>query len=306
MFRLLREIYEKAESECTIGISFSPAANGAQINPCRSLLVTHAGTPTIDSGRSLAARLASVTTKRSGLGLLFLICGREGLEHKVVISRFRANNGVLVDETPDAFSVEFIDRVFMKNAHSYKAVLYKHTSLAAGFWSGFAVDKQIASRDMETSNYWVKEFLDSDFMTTPAMGTRRLALALRDASQKSGDLEVRKQITAAATLAHGINGLPMTTHEFCERFGFSDSTREAIVREFSRSELANDSFEFSAVEFAAQLPYRTIELDSGAMLTANSASFDNVFERQIVDPKTEKVRFSATGKIVVEKLEKSS
>jgi hypothetical protein len=67
---------------------------------------------------------------------MFLLHGREGLHHKIVISRFRANNGVLVNEAADMLTVEFIDPVFMKNAHSYKAVVYRHASLLAGFWDG--------------------------------------------------------------------------------------------------------------------------------------------------------------------------
>lgn len=303
MFDLLREIYDRSEAECTIGIAFQQAADGAQTNPCRTLLVDYIGSPDIEKGRVLAERLAGVTTKRSGLGLMFLILGREGSEYKVVLSRFRANNGVLVDEGADALTVEFIDRVFMKNAHSYKAVAYKHASLAAGFWTGVAVDKQINSRDAETSNYWVQDFLASQFLTTPAMGTRRLALALRDAAQSSTKLSVKQQITAAATLAGGIDGQPINAEEFFERFGFDEETRAAVRGSFSRADLVGDNFAFSAAEFARQLPYKSIELDSGAVLTAAAAKFDEIFEHEEKDG--DEVTFSTTGKIVTEKLAKT-
>ncbi|MFW8642336.1 hypothetical protein ACOJBO_03500 [Rhizobium beringeri] len=114
MFALMRNVYEKADTECNIGIAFNKGNDGAQANARRDMLIAYASAPGVDLGRMLAGELATVTTRRSGLGLLFLIKGTEGAEHKVVISRFRANNGVVVNEAADMLTVEFIDRVFMK------------------------------------------------------------------------------------------------------------------------------------------------------------------------------------------------
>jgi hypothetical protein len=303
MFALLKGVYEKAEQECTIGIAFTKGDDGAQVNECRTMLLDYVREPSVEAGRGLAERLSRVTTKRSGMGLMFLLTGKEGLKHKVVLSRFRANNGVLVSEAADMLTVEFIDRVFMKNAHSYKAVVYQHQSLLAGFWDGMAVDKQINSQDLESSDYWVKDFLGSTFLTSPASGTRRLALALKEASKHSTDLATKKQITAAVTLAGGLDGQPFNANTFCDRFGFNDTARAAVVKAMGRADLVADNFRFDAAEFDRQLPYRTVELDSGAMLTAPSGEFDKVFDQEIIDD-ADKIRFSATGTVVGEKLEK--
>ena len=229
MFELLASVYEKADDECNIGIAFNKGAQGEQVNECRDLLVAYASAPDVEPGRLVAQRLASLTTKRSGLGLLFLIKGIEQNRHKVVISRFRANNGVLVTEGADMLTVEFINRVFMKNASSYKAVVYQHASLAGGFWQGMAVDKQINSQDLDSSDYWVKDFLLSDFVTSPALGTRRLAVALKKAINKSDDLAVKTQITAAATLAGGLGGQTMNANDFCDRYGFTPESKAVTL-----------------------------------------------------------------------------
>ncbi|MBM7049252.1 hypothetical protein [Rhizobium lusitanum] len=304
MFVLMRNVYEKADTECNIGIAFNKGNGGAQANARRDMLIAYASAPGVDLGRVLAEELATVTTRRSGLGLLFLIKGTEGAEHKVVISRFRANNGVVVNEAADMLTVEFIDRVFMKNAHSYKAVVYKHQSFQGGFWSGMAVDKQINSQDLESSDYWVKEFLLSDFMTSPAFGTRRLAVALKKAIKATDDLEVKRQITAAATLASGLGAETLSVEAFCNRYGFTEGAKAAVVKQLERADLANDNFQFDATEFTKQLPYRTVELDNGAMLTADAASFDKVFEHTPVEEGADKIRFSTVGSVVSEKLEK--
>ncbi|MFD2055092.1 MULTISPECIES: hypothetical protein [Mesorhizobium] len=305
MYALLSSVYAKADVECNIGIAFNPAANGIQSNPCRNLLLAYANAPTIATGRGLAERLSGVTTKRSGLGLMFLIRGMEGVHHKVVVSRFRANNGVVVNEAADMLTVEFIDRVFMKNAHSYKAVVYRHQSLTGGFWDGMAVDKQINSQDLESSDYWVKDFLSSSFKTSAASGTRRLAIALKDAIKSAPNIDIKKQISAAVTLAGNLDGQAMSVNEFCVRYNFTEEARSAVTTALGREDLAGDNFQFSAAEFEKQLPYRTVELDSGAFLTAGASDFDQVFSQVPVAGHHDKIRFSTEGKIVSEKLEKS-
>ncbi|MCF1744185.1 hypothetical protein [Paradevosia shaoguanensis] len=303
MFSLLRSVYEKADTECNIGIVFNKGSDGSQANVRRDMLTAYAGAPSVDLGRSLAEELGLVTTRRSGLGLLFLIKGKEGDVHKVVISRFRANNGVVVNEAADMLTVEFIDRVFMKNAHSYKAVVYRHQSLHGGFWTGMAVDKQINSQDLETSDYWMKDFLLSDFMTNPAFGTRRLAVALKRAIKATDNLEIKRQITAAATLAGGLGNETISVEGFCTRYAFTDEARVAVITQLERSDLAGDSFKFDVQEFVKQLPYRTVELDNGAMLTAEAAAFNKVFQHEPANG--EQTQFTTVGAIVSEKLEKS-
>lgn len=305
MFTLMKSVYEKADTECNIGIAFNKADGGAQKNDRRDMLIGYAEAPGVDLGRVLAEELAKVTTRRSGLGLLFLIKGTEGADHKVVISRFRANNGVVVNEAADMLTVEFIDRVFMKNAHSYKAVVYKHQSFQGGFWSGMAIDKQINSQDLESSDYWVKDFLLSDFMTSAAFGTRRLAVALKKAIKATGDLEIKRQITAAATLASGLGNETISVEAFCNRYGFTEEAKAAVLKQLDRADLANDNFQFDAAEFTRQLPYRTVELDNGALLTADAGSFDKVFERKPVEEGAGKMRYSTVGSVVSEKLEKA-
>lgn len=93
IYRLLAKIYEDAERECRIGIAFNLREDGAQVNECRSLLTDYLEDASTATGMPMAQRLTDSTTGRSGIGLLFLIRGSEGPEKKVVLSRFRANNG---------------------------------------------------------------------------------------------------------------------------------------------------------------------------------------------------------------------
>lgn len=211
---------------------------------------------------------------------------------------------MLVDETPDRITVEFIDRVFMKDSHSYKAVYYRHRSLDTGFWTGYAVDKQINSGDMESPAYWIKQFLDSDFTTTAAMGTRRLSVALKHANSSTNDLSIKREIAAAATLAHGLEGTMTSVDDFCLRFGFSDETTILVKKQLSDPTISNEQFEFDPLEFSNQLKYRSIELDNGAVLTAESGEFENVFQREDIPNEENEIKISTTGKVIGERLRK--
>jgi hypothetical protein len=185
LFVLLDTIYSRSDVECDIDISFDPSAAGHQQNPCRDLIVDYLSRPTLARGRRIAKRLQEMTDHRSGLGLVFLIAGREGQKHKIVISRFPTDTAILADEDAQNLTVQFLERVFMKSASSYKAVVYEDSSLQAEFWAGRAVDRQITSRVIELSEYWIFDFLASNFRITPAAGTRRLGAALRSAAKKS-------------------------------------------------------------------------------------------------------------------------
>ena len=95
LYDLLEEVYARSDTECEIDICFNQGQDGSQNNPCRSLILSHLQGPTLDTARSLANRLRDVTTRRSGLGLVFLMTGADGGEHKIVVSRFPAHSAIL-------------------------------------------------------------------------------------------------------------------------------------------------------------------------------------------------------------------
>jgi hypothetical protein len=305
LFKLLNDIYSRSDSECDIEISFNQGAGGAQQNPCRELILDYLQGPTLTRGRRIAERLEKVTTHRSGLGLLFLIVGKEGRTHKIVVSRFPADSAILAEENQQALTVEFLERVFMKSATAYKAAAYEDTSFVSGFWIGRAVDRQVNNREVQLSNYWIVDFLDSDFRTTSAAGTRRLAAALRNAARKSSDVAVKIEIASAVTLAGVLKGRKLSIADFGDHYGLSDAAKQAIADEIKSPEIMTERFQFNSEEFAAQVPYRSVELDSGALLTAQSADFDKVFERKVIDEAGQRVRYSTEGKVVSEKLAKT-
>jgi len=121
-------------------------------------MIDYLQNPTPARGRRIAERLQIVSDGRTGLGLLFLIVGREGHDHKLIASRFPTDSAILAEEDESNLTVEFLERVFMKSASAYKAAVYQDRSFSNGFWQGRAVDRQINSRTTQVSDYWIAEF----------------------------------------------------------------------------------------------------------------------------------------------------
>ena len=303
LFDMLSKLYTGAPTECDIEIQFRPMDDGRQENEARSLFLNYLINPTIEAGRAIAAQLQAVTTHRSGLGLLFVIADIERNRSRLMISRFPADEGVIAQEQARGLNLEFIERVFMKSARAYKNVLYSCASPRAGFWHGFAVDRQ-TGEGQELSNYWISEFLKSELRTTGAAGTKRMAVALRSAMRKADPI-VREELWSAARLMRGQAGHRMSMSAIASRLRLSQDATDALRGELSRPELFTEAFQFDRDEFDKHIAYRSVELDNGALMIADNADFERVFVTEPVGDGSTVHRYSTVGSVVQQGLRKT-
>ena len=306
LFDMLSIVFNKAPNDCNIDIAFLPTPAGQQNNQRRNDIVTLLREPTLDNARVVARRLQIVTTRRSGLGLLFIVLGQDNGTHRAYISRFPADFGIVAEEQQSALRVELLERVFMKNASSYKAVVYDGDSFDSDFWIGKATDKQITNKSVAVSGYWIREFLCSDFKTTSATGTRRLALAIKRTMDSTDDLEIKEELCAAARLARSLNKQMISMDNFAERFALSDKTREALTATLSDPTLRFSQFQFSTEEFGKHVRYRSLQISNGALLTAPAGRFEECFTKERIAEDSEEYSFTTRGKVVNERLRTSA
>jgi hypothetical protein len=304
LFDMLKRIFDTADSECQHEIAFTPDKDDEQRNECRDSLLAYIKNCDIPNGRLIATKLQAVTTNKSGLGLLFLMTGQQKAETKIVISRFPADSGILAEERAKGLTVEFLERIFMKSATSYKAAVYSGRSLDKDFWKGKAVDKQINSADSIISDYWIRDFLRSDFLTPGEAGTRRFAIAVRDAMNRSEDGKVKEDIVALQHLVAGMPRKVLSAKDIVQQFHVSEETHKEIKERFPREALFEERFRFVPSEFVKHVAIKTIELDNGGLLAAPTERFDDVFRRETVDATNAVVRFSTQGKIVDQRFRK--
>lgn len=299
LFQMLDGIFEASDQECNIDIVFKMAANGSQKNPSRDLIAEFSETPSLATATLIAHKLELVTTKRSGLGLLFLVRGLYKGKPKVVISRFPADSGILADEKNGGLSVEYLERVFMKSARSYKAVAYKNVVSTSSNWKGKAVDKQINDVSGLSSEYWIFDFLESDFVTTSVAGTKRMAEALKKAATISKSLDVKQQIAGAGMLLSKFAGSVTSIEEIAKKLNFTDETIAAIKAQLKNPSTYSENFKFEPVAFSEHFKYRSIVLDNGGVLTADAVQFADVFHAKSIGDKTQ---FQTTGRVVDERI----
>lgn len=299
---MLEGIFNGAERDCAVPIIFTTDGE-QQENPVRSDLLTLFSEPSLDTAAPLAERLQQSTSGTSGMGLMFICLGDDGAHQRLVISRFPADEGVVAERSAAELTVQFVEQVFLKSAYSYKAAMYVATGRADQLWSGHVVDRQINHGSKAVADYWIVDFLMAEFATTSAAGTKRLAVALRDAAVSTSSMTVKREVAAAAQLAGNVSRRAMTISDFCERFHFSNETTQAVLSKVKPPRLANERFRFDADEFARHLAFKQIELDNGAVLIAPADRFENVF--QTTRHRNASHTFTTTGEIVDERLRKT-
>ena len=304
LFVMLRDLYEKSRYECNIPIRFVVDEDGPQkTNEVRTQLIEFINKPTIDKGKGIAIRLRDFTTKVPGLGLLFLILGMNNNSNHLVISRFPAEQGVLADTDAGNLEIEFIERIFMKNSFSYKAVLYEYSKPnESDFWQGVATDKQ-RNVGNEIANYWIRDFLKSDYKTTSKSGTRMFVNALRAAINEAKDLSVKQELVGLSILAKGLNKKSYSIPEILNTFNISEASKNQLESKFSKnSELLKVVFQIDQEEFIKSAPHRSIELSNGAMMLGPTEKFDEIIKRELIDAQDNRYKISSEGRIVNENL----
>lgn len=302
---MLGAAFSRSMTDCSLDIVFVAATDGSQNNKARVCLLSLLTNPSLEKAREVAELLQKATTRRSGLGLFFVLIGKDE-DTKAVrlyLARFPADNGITAEEYEDGLKVELLEQVFMKNAYAYKAVVYEDTDMAAGFLGGRAIDKQVSSKDTGISGYWIKEFLCSDFKTTSGLGTRRFAKALRNTIETSSNIEIKHELTALATLARNFDKKVISIDKISKTFNLSEAAASELTLTLQRPEYAFSKFTFSSAEFSKHIRFRQLHLSNGAFLTASARKFDEVFSRYD-DPEQKVTTFSTVGKVIDESLTK--
>jgi len=295
---MLSNLFSSAADECDIPIVFEHDDNGQRNNPCQKLLESYVRHSSEANGKKVAERLQSFTTNRSRLGLLFLLVGDDRGIPRLVVARFPAESGVIVQEAPRKLTVEFIDRVFMKSAYAYKCATYV---ARPGFFDGRVVDKQI-NDDRDISKYWIKDFLASQFRTTSAAGSANLGEAVRRATTRAQG-ELRGELVIAAQAMRNYDGRLTSPARLAHDLNLSADVIEAIQAAFPRREQFTQQFKFKRDDFDKEVGFRRVSLDNGGAMIADNAHFDEIFRQEAIRG-SKKTRFVTEGEIREQRLQK--
>lgn len=293
LHEMFRTIYSESKSSCTHRVNF---VTDDQSNPARDLIVPYAKGPTLNRGLKIAKRLQGFTTKTPGIGLLFLVRGEENGKIRTLLSRFPAEVGILAEEAKGGLNVEYLEKVFMKNAKKYKAAVYEDDSPDSKYWKGRVADHQISDGVRTVSDYWVIDFLASTSNTPSKEGSKRLGKTVKTALKNTSDPAVKRELVSVAQLVSNLHGTKVSPKTITKKYSLSSAATQAVKDAAKNDQLFNDEFKLDKAAYGAVLSFETRELDNGAILTCASGQFEDVFTEEVLDAATGLRIYSTEGK----------
>lgn len=292
---MFRTIYAESRSSCTHRVSF---VSGNQSNAARDLIVPYAKGPTLNRGLKIAQRLQGFTTKTPGIGLLFLVRGEENGKLRTLLSRFPAEVGILAEEAKGGLNVEYLEKVFMKNAKKYKAAVYEDDSPDAKYWRGRVADHQISDGVRTVSDYWVVDFLDSTCNTPSKEGSKRIGKTVKAALKRADDSTVKREIISMAQLIPNLEGTRLSPKTLAKKYSLTKEAEQVWRDASGNDQLFGDEFKFDSKSYSEVIRFETRELDNGAILTCATGQFEDVFNEEVLDEATGLRIYSTEGKEV--------
>jgi hypothetical protein len=275
----LLKIFDTALNDAKIEITFT--SNEKQENPVRTELLKLAESNNLNSkiavGKRLARQLHNVTDDRSGLGLFCIIQGRKGGTTRLVLIRFKAEEG-LANKRHGGL-VDYIEEVFTKRSNHYKLVVYDDVVSKKSFWKGFSLDKQLsASTFKPVSLFWVESFLQSQAALTPAQGTMQFSKIIKTILSSAKTIDEQEQIISGiVNLKHKRNA-QTSVADFCKTY-LSPELSARVQADTSNDDFFNSVFAVDHEVFKKELGKTVISLKEG--ITAFVPTFQ--YEKNVTE-----------------------
>ena len=271
-------LFTEAATKYPVDIVFSIAENGAQENPVRDLIRTIAFGDQDDrvaAAKALACRLAGVTDQRSPIGLLVVLAGISREFCRIAIWKFPADESLQASFSGTGLAIQLIKDAFSRKGNYFKAALFEGTSASNSFWGGKIEDKQAKERIGESSELWVKDFLDARTDMTPSRGSKILAQALKETIHQTDSLELQEQLTAAAIAVKSQGGKQTTLHDFAEDY-LPQEARETFLKCAGTPVIQEIAFHIDIPTLNKLLGLKSLVLSNSFMITGPLDEFDNV------------------------------
>jgi len=298
LFSKLTELFNYSEKDCDINIRFI-TKNGEQKNEVRNLIVNLCNNFILENCKPFVKTLIQLTDRTIKEGLLFFIYAYDKTDKKILIARFPSEEAIRVKQEKGKYVFEIIEDVFLKNSRKYKAVYYQKTM--DDFWSGYAVDKQINDNNYkELSNYWIKDFLQSELKWNTLRGSEILAKVVKQTIDETKNENVKDELISATSLVKNVNTKVLTIKSFFDKMNLSNQTKNEVLSKIKPHELCELSFKFNSEIFSKNCSYLFKILDNGAIAVAHAVDFQKVWKEDVAE--NGKVRYSTIGKKIKSKL----
>jgi hypothetical protein len=298
LFKKLTVLFNNSEKDCDIQIRFIPQ-RGKQYNEAREFIVKLCNKFTMENCNPLVKSLMYLTDKKIKEGLLFFIYAEDKSDKKLLIARFPSEEGITVKINDGKYVFEVVDDVFLKNSKKYKAVYYQ--SKLDDYWSGYAVDKQINDNTLkEISDYWIKDFLQSELKLNSKRGSLILAKAVRKTITETTDDNVKEELIGVTPLLKNINTRVVSFKGFFDKMNLSEKAKKEVLSKIDNPNLYGVTFKFDSDVFSENCNYLINILDTGAVIMAPAADYSTLWQEEVLNE--ERYKYSTEGKKIRTKM----
>jgi len=251
-----------------------------------------------DAARKLALRLALATDQRSPEGLFVTLAGRKGVAYRIALWKFPADQTLQADVAKGMITIRLIEDAFSRESTYFKAAMLEGPKAETTFWTGRIEDRQAKHGVKGAAEFWTGDFLAARPVLTDAHGTRVVAKALRKIIDKTGALETREGLIAAAQVLRTQGGNRISIGDVAARYLPADE-RDEFIAAAGGPEVSDHPFRLEPEVLESELRLKSITLDVKFVIRGPLEDFDSVVS---VTPAEEEgtVQVSLKGKITSE------
>jgi hypothetical protein len=238
--------------------------------------------------------LADSTPIASGKALCFIfIYSFNDKQHLCIIRMPVTTEAASATINSGNLDINIAEDIYIKSAKSYKSVVFEYKNEDDFTWEGFAIDKQLSTKEDEVANYWIEKFLHSELSLKSVAGTRQLSQALKIAIKSACGTETKTQISSFFTFLLNHTGEKIVINDLFDKFGLPENTCKLF--KFGNNNILHTPFELNSGILNKEMPYKSVHLDNGAIISAETEAFDNCFFSEPVEHG--KNKYTTTGSI---------
>ena len=94
---------------------------------------------------------------------------------------------------------------------------------------------------------------------------------------------MKDQLTSAAKLIPNLDGKKVSADLLTKQFGLSANAIKGLKHEATSDAIFEEEFVLDQEAFTEILSYESVELNTGAILTAPTGQFNQVFSEEVID-----------------------
>jgi hypothetical protein len=290
LFSLLQRISDSFEISNKIPIMFQSTNKQ---NSTRNLMIGFLNDDA-EAIQNIFQTLSQCTPISSGRALCFIFIYKINCKSRLCIIRMPVTTDAASAKIVSGnLDIDIAEDIYVKSEKSYKAVVYEYIDQNKFTWEGFVIDKQFSSKEDETASYWIKKFLLSDLSLTGTAGTRQIAIALKTALKETKDNLTKIQLASFATFLFNYVGKIVEIKKLYNAFGLSPQIQAQL--KYANPAILNTSFELKGDVLEKEISFKSVYLDNGAIISAESKSFDKCFEIELLEGQRSK--FTTVGTV---------